>query len=242
VLSGALRSTRTLWWWCAALAIAWALKHHYSVADARDLNWMLRPIVTLLQIITRNGYSLSEAGEWYCEAAGVVLVKACAGINFMIMSFLGWCWLLGPAAGPAARRPRIIAWPLWLSSALVLSWACAVLANTVRILLLLQVGTRLDVALGHDNAHRLIGLAVYLPALSVQLLLAGRERRGRALQLAAALYALLMIVTPLLTGQAMRNLVLFGQHTLLVLACALPLAATGYWMSRRRLTAGRRQL
>ncbi len=101
------RHGATLCWWSIALAIAWALKHHYSVASAAELGWMLRPLARLLQFVSGHDFNQAPGGEWYSASAGIVLIKACAGINFMLMSFLGWCWLAQPAQRAAVRGPPV---------------------------------------------------------------------------------------------------------------------------------------
>jgi exosortase K len=212
--------------------LTWALKHHYSVADATGLGWMLRPVALLLQLTTGEAFSVTAAGEWRSPAAGIVLVKACAGINFMIVSLLGWCWLLRPASPRARAWPRwlrLLEWPLLFAGTLALAWGTAILVNVARILLALAVGHGLEeLAGGAVPAHRLIGLAVYLPALTAQMLLASREQRGAALLFAATLYLALMLVVPMLTGQAWLQPRLFAGHAAMVIAAVLALAAIGY--------------
>ena len=109
-------------WWPLAVGIAAALKWHFSVAAASELVWMLRPLSLLLQLLTGWHFRPNADGEWQSFDAGIVLVKACAGINFMVLSLLGWCWMLRPhvdgasgaasarRAAPPARAAR--AWPL----------------------------------------------------------------------------------------------------------------------------------
>jgi exosortase K len=232
------RHGATLRWWSMTLALAWVLKHHYSVASAAELGWMLRPVALLLQLASGHGFSQAPGGEWYSADAGIVLIKSCAGVNFMLMSFLGWCWLMQPAqrsvAGrsPAAQWPRL-RWPLRLGAALALAWLTALLVNVVRILLATAAGPALGAGLGEGDAHRLIGLLVYLPALAAQMLLAGRAQRGPATVFATAIYVALMLVTPLLTGSALLQPRLYASHALMLLLVAVPLLAWGLQQWRR---------
>ena len=80
----------------------------------------------------------------------------------------------------------------------------------------------------------MIGLLVYLPALSLQLVLADRRHWRRALLLGVTLYAALMLVLPLLTGNARLTSPGYWQHAGMVLpllAMAALAARLGY---RRR--------
>ena len=238
------RHGATLCWWSLALAVAWALKHHYSVATAAELGWMLRPVAGLVTLATGQPFSRGAGGEWVSADAGVVLVKACAGVNFLVMSFLGWCWLFAPegahaavagSTAPAWPRPRRVPpWWLRLAAALALAWGCALLTNAARIVAALAFGHALGTALGPGAAHRLIGLVIYLPALGAQLWLAGGAARGRALMAAAVLYAALMLVTPLVTGNAWQAPARYAAHALMLALALVPLWLWGLRLHRRR--------
>ena len=218
-----------LLWWSLAVAVAAALKFHFSVAAASELQWMLRPLALLLQAIAGWRFERNAAGEWFSVAAGIVLIKACAGINFMVLSFAGWCWLWQPLPGVCERR---VAWlpALRLGRALACAWATALLVNALRILAIVYAQPSFERWLQPAAAHRLLGLLVYLPALGLQWRWMDRERPGRALVIAAALYVALMLVLPLLTGQAAANRGAYLEHCLVVLALLLPpLLLTGMW-------------
>lgn len=230
---------RLLWWLFAAL-IAWALKRHYSLANTDELRWMLQPVALLLEAVTGNRYEASVEGEWYSATAGILLVKGCAGLNFMIMSFVGWCWLARPARFERLTPTALVEWPALLAMALVMAWAAAVGVNVLRILAAMSVGPALAGWLGAEQAHRLLGLLIYLPALSVQLVLGDRRNPGAAVLMAVATYLGLMLVTPLLTGRALSDPAPFLAYALLVLGVAAPLGAWG--MIRARRDARRQEL
>jgi exosortase K len=233
---------QALWLWIAATALgAVALKAEYSAASAAQLGWMLRPVAWMLQGLLRLPFHLTPAGEWQCDAAGIVLVKACAGINFMVMSFLGWCWLGKPVGTVRMNGALWWRWSLRLAGALVAAWLVAVLVNATRILVLIAVGPALDSWLGTAMAHRLIGLAVFLPALTAQLLIGERQLRGQAAVVAGALYLLVMIATPLLTGEAMTHATRYREHALTLLTVIAPLLLWGvlsWFRHRARLARG----
>jgi exosortase K len=215
-----------LLWWSLALGIAATLKWYYSVAAVTRLGWMLEPITLLLRLLTGWHFRANAEGEWQSFDAGIVLVKACAGINFMIMSLLGWCWLICPRERILKRTALLIEWPLLLIGALVFAWLTALIVNTLRIIAVVHLQPSLEHWLAPAAAHRLLGLMIYLPALSAQLLLSEWRRRDRALLVVCAIYAGVMLMVPLLTGNALSNPALYGEHALLLLCILIPVALT----------------
>jgi exosortase K len=213
----------TLAWWSLAAGLAAALKACFSAAAASELEWMLRPVSLLLRIVAGWKFQQNDAGEWYSLEAGIVLVKACAGINFMIMSLLGWCWLARPRYTTRLQHATF-EWPLLLGSSLVFAWAAALFVNTLRILAIVQLQPTLEHWLLPDDAHRLLGLVVYVAALNLQLLVFDTRRWKAALLVACALYASIMLVVPLLTGNASANPALYLRHALTSLGVLLPFA------------------
>ena len=76
---------KVLAWWVAVLSVALAIKHHYSIATAADLDWMLRPLSLLLEWLSGHTFHRNGLNEWVSESADVRLVKACAGINLSLI-------------------------------------------------------------------------------------------------------------------------------------------------------------
>ncbi len=217
------------------------LKWHFSVAAASELVWMLRPLSLLLQLLTGWHFRPNADGEWQSFDAGIVLVKACAGINFMVLSLLGWCWMLRPRASdtpadwraaPGARAlrvwPLVLEWPALLCTAGVFAWLTALSVNALRILAVVHLQPSLEQWWDPPQAHRLIGLLVYLPALSLQLVLADRQHWRRAVLAGCGLYAALMLLMPLLTGNARLTSPTYWQHAGIV----LPVVAAAALLSR----------
>lgn len=186
-------------WWSLAVGLASALKWHFSAAEAAEIGWMLQPLALLLRLVASWHFQRTPDGEWASADAGLVLVKACAGINFMTLSFLGWCWLARPrgAAARVTAATTLLEWPALLGGALVLAWMTALAVNLLRIVAIVRAQHLLEAWLPPEQAHRLIGIAVFLPALGLQWLLCEPQRPARALLAAAGTYALLLLGLPL---------------------------------------------
>lgn len=220
-------------WWSLVLMTAATLKYFYSVAAVTQLGWMLEPITLLLRLLAGWHFTLNSNGEWLSVDAGIALVKACAGINFMIMSLLAWCW----AIRPRERTPQyslLVEWPLLLAVALILAWFAALTANTMRIWVVVQAQPMLERWFTPESAHRTLGLLVYLPALCMQVLLTEWRRRDRALLIVCAIYAGVMLAVPLATGNAMADLALYAEHAALVMGALMPLALGAIVLHPRR--------
>ena len=88
------------------------------------------------------------------------------------------------------------------------AWTTALLANSLRILVAMNLP-------GHGaGLHRLIGMLIYVPLLSLQLHLGDRETGKAALAGPVILYLLLMAVVPVLTGNAFNSPGVVIQHLL----------------------------
>lgn len=213
----------TLVWWSLVAGMAAALKGYFSAAAASELEWILRPVSWLLRLVAGWNFEQNELGEWYSLDAGIILVKACAGINFMILSFAAWCWIARPLERSSWRQVAF-EWPVLLGSSLVFAWGTALAVNTIRVLAIVHWQPALEQWLPADEAHRLLGLTLYITALNLQLLLFDRRRWQRTVLITCGLYAVLMLVVPLLTGNAAANPALYFRHLLTSMAVLLPLS------------------
>jgi exosortase K len=214
-------------WWLLAASIAAALKWHFSAAESAQLGWMLRPLALTLQWLTGWQFLQTPEGNWFSRDAGIELVKACAGINFMTMSFLGWSAILVPHTVREHVSELLGEWLLRLAAALALAWITAVLVNTLRVIAVVTWQPTLQQWLAPAAAHRLIGLLIYLLALTLQLMRGNPRRLASAAVVGASLYIAVMVLVPLLSGHAAAHGALYREHALLVVAIALPLLVAG---------------
>jgi exosortase K len=195
---------------------------------------MLQPLALLLRLLTGWHFQQTPVGDWASHDAGIVLVPACAGMNFMIMSFVGWCWLFRPQRPVQRTADAAVEWPLLLAAALLLAWIAALFVNSLRVLAIVAWQPLLQQWLDASQAHRLIGLLTYLTALTAQLMLVGRRRWYQAALIGPSLYVAMMLIVPLLTGNASMKTAAYREHALIVLALVLPVALLGwYWRWRQ---------
>jgi len=221
--------------WFAAILAAYVLKRFYSQASAGDLAWILAPTARLVGWMRGETLIAGPAG-WAPAGGSYVIAPACAGVNFMILaltvSVLGFSHRL---ASPGRR----LAW--WLGS-LAGAWALTVAVNTLRILAaveLYRVGP--PWGLTAEQAHRLLGIAVYLGGLwclyrGLERLTGGRSGTG-AVWLVAALYLGMTVVTPLLNG--VRPDGRYAEHAMMVLLVTI--AMIGLSFLGRRYVLRRRE-
>jgi len=206
---------RMLCWWLAVLTVALLIKRHYSIASAADLDWMLRPLALLLEWASGHAFQQDALHEWVSPGADVRLVKACAGINFLLMSLLAWAWVFRPSPRANGNPAVWIAgYSALLCTVAASAWITSLLANSLRILVAMHLPEQ------DSGMHRIIGLLVYVPLLSLQLLAGDRKNWKRALAGPVLLYFLLMALVPLLTGNALRSPVLFIEHLFTLAAMA----------------------
>ena len=210
---------QSLLWWLPVTTLALLLKQHYSIANVVELEWILQPLSDLLSLVTGNEFHRDTNGEWVSIAADVRLVKSCAGVNFMLMSLLAFAWSFRP---DPKEKPQFLSlvggYPVLLTAVCIAAWSMTLLANTLRILLAMYLQSDDSVlhVLGIDvsSVHRLIGLAVYLPLLTLQMMPGKRVSKRQIMLVPVLLYAVLMVLIPLLTGNALRNPALFLEHTM----------------------------
>ncbi|HEX7671329.1 MAG TPA: exosortase K, partial [Polyangiaceae bacterium] len=154
------------WSWDAVmgavvLAVAYALKRHYSLASASELAWVLGPTAAVAAALTGSPF-LAERGVGYVSTElHTAIVPACAGVNFLIVALC----TLGFGFVGSFRTVRTKA--LWLPATLVLAYVATVVVNGTRVALGIAVRRSefLGAWLSPAEAHRVLGIAVYLVAL-----------------------------------------------------------------------------
>src|SRR5688572_28607690 len=138
----------TLIYLLAVVAVAGALKWHYSTANVNELRWILAPTAALVQIATGTGFEF-ESYSGYMSADRTFLIAApCAGVNFLIVCFLMLA-VRNFGEGALLRLPSI----------LLAAYGWTVMANTVRIAIALPGAGVRDWA-DAEERHRIEGILV----------------------------------------------------------------------------------
>ena len=237
--------------WGLALLLAMAFKAFYSAVDTSQLQWLLWPLASLLNAVDGFVFEPTATGEWLDADRGLVIVKACAGGNFLIASWLGYLWRwrmrppvsvarsdthLGSGSGLVQRLGLNMKLNMRLGISLALralaaAWVTTLIANTLRILLIAHGQNDLSLTTGLSSAdsHRLIGIVIYFGILTLQL--AGT----RTLLAAPVIYFGIVVLVPWLHGLMAGRGGINASHA--AWTTALPLAAVlcyGLWRLCRR--------
>lgn len=146
-----------------ALLVAWGLKHHYAVASADELGWILMPTARAVGVTTGATFQ-SIPGEGYVSRDRLFAIdKSCAGVNFMIAAFAMTVLTF------YHRITSSLSGAYVLGASLVASYGAAVFVNVVRITIAMWLAAHPHAFSGLSavEAHRLEGIAVYFAGLVV---------------------------------------------------------------------------
>ncbi|HZF14161.1 MAG TPA: exosortase K [Thermoanaerobaculia bacterium] len=193
-----------------AIVAAYVLKLCYSRASAEDLSWILVPTARAVGWLRGETLTFIPGAGWVAPDGAYRIAPACAGVNFMILTFtlsvLGFAHRL---RSPGARL-------LWWWASLGGAYLATIAVNTLRIVAAVELYRLGPVAgMSAGQAHRLLGTVLYLGAegglfLALDRLTArragiggkggGKGGRLSGCLLVAGAYLGLTVVVPLLSG------------------------------------------
>jgi exosortase K len=205
-----------------AVLVAYGGKAFFAAAGAEALGPLLGPTAALAGALAGERFE-HEAGIGYLgRESAIVIAPACAGGNFLLVAFGVLVLCFGPRIGRPARR-----WG-WLLAAAALAYAATIAVNAVRIALALTLREAPLPWLAGAQAHRVLGVAVYLGSLWLLVFAVSRTFARplgalRAVLLPLGAYLALTLLVPYLNGAGARPG--FWQHGRAVLALSLGLAA-----------------
>lgn len=159
-----------------ALVSALALKRRFGTASAEELDWLLAPTTFLVELVTGQHFIPEARVGFVSEELPIVIAPACAGLNFFVIGLLTLAFGFVPKFSSRGAKA------LWLAASPLLAYTATLLANTVRIasaVALHESGVRVPM-LTAAEAHRALGIAIYLPA--AWMLFATAERGLRSLR------------------------------------------------------------
>ena len=212
----------------AVLLCAVAVKLHYSAADADQLRWILAPTAAAVGVVSGARFEFEPHSGYVNGDRSFVIAASCAGVNFLITSFL-----MLSLRRLWGGRSKETAWR-FIPCAALAAYLATLAANAVRISAALSTRGLPPVVgwLSPGGLHRLEGIFIYFGALL--LLFAAAEKvsaeggpsSGPASGLfRRPLFPLLIyyattLGVPLLNG-AYRRGADFWEHTLFVLLIPL---------------------
>jgi exosortase K len=206
----------------ATLAFAYASKAWYAGADADALAWILGPTAWLVEAFSGHVFEAERGMGYLSRELAFLIAPVCAGVNYFVIAFTTLA--LGFAPRRSAAAPQVG----WLLGAAALAFAATLVVNATRITLALGLqGASLPGWLSAEEAHRLLGVLVYLGALlvlvvGVSRLVARRPDAGAVAWLACGLYLAVTIGVPWLGGAGGEPG--FGDHARSVAAATLAMA------------------
>jgi exosortase K len=203
------------------LGLDYALKSFASQAGARELDFLLAPTAALVGALTGHDFSAESGAGYTSRELFVVIAPACSGMNFAIIAFTALAvTFVGRLRGALAKMG-------WVMCSAPVAYVATIVANSLRITLGLGAGRSIAAAgwLSHAEAHRALGILVYLGCLLGLHALASAAfgRRPGSAVVPLATYVGVTVLAPLLHG-AFRDPAFFG-HAGVILGTAGALAA-----------------
>ena len=210
-----------------ALLLALGVKAFYSRAGASQLAFILAPSCWLAAHLGGLDLVAEQGAGYISHAHRMVVGPACAGVNFLIISFLAVFLSRRMAGVRDGIRGLLIA--------IAAAYVATILTNGLRIILaahLFQLG-----GAGWftpERIHRLAGVLIY--CVAVVALCRTLTPGGGSLIVPLACYVGVAIGLPLLNGAGRNRL--FVEHALVVTAVSLlVLAAVRAAAARRRIAS-----
>lgn len=225
-------SRRTIWsaQLVTVLLCALALKLYYSTATPDELRWILAPTTLLVSLLSGKSFEFESLTGYMSSDRLFVIAAPCAGINFLITSFvmlsLRRLWRDGVQS---------ISWR-FIPVAAVLAYAATLIANTTRIWIALNP-VRVS-WLTANQLHRLEGILVYFGFLLLLFMLTERSISVKRFLFPLSIYYAITLGIPLASGNWQQSAV-FSEHFafVLVLPLILILPLAGFTSIGRRLNA-----
>ena len=222
-------SRRTIWsaQLLVLLLCALALKFYYSTATADELRWILAPTTVLVSLLSGKSFEFESLTGYMSSDHTFVIAAPCAGVNFLITSFV----MLG-----LRRLWRDgVSWR-FIPVAAVVAYASTLVANTMRIWIALHP---VKVSwLTATQIHRLEGIVVYFGFLLLLFMLTERSTSVKRFLFPLLIYYAATLGIPLITGH-WQQYAEFWEHFafVLVLPLILMLPLAGFNSIGKRLNA-----
>ncbi len=167
---------RAVWNRCAQLVVVLlcvlALKLYYSTASPNELRWILAPTTVLVELVSRTPFEFESHAGYISKDRTFLIAASCAGVNFLITSFL-------MLSLRKLWRERVQKTPWrFIPAAALVAYLATLVVNTVRISFALQL-QQLPLGfswLSRNQLHRFEGIFVYFGFLLLLFMVS--ERMG----------------------------------------------------------------
>jgi exosortase K len=207
---------------------------YYSTASPEQLRWILAPTTQLVELISRRSFSFESHAGYLSSDRTFLIAGSCAGVNFLITSFL-MLSLRRLWNNSSQRRLGRFDW-LFIPVAALSAYVATLVANTVRICVALQMREmhwEID-GLSANQLHRFEGIFVYFGFLLLLFIVTDRRREEvelsrpswlRELVFPLSIYYLTTLGIPLANIAYHRGSVAsdFWEHSLFVVLTPIPL-------------------
>jgi exosortase K len=229
---GAKTDFKSNWNRIAQLAVvlfcALTLKLYYSTATPNQLRWILAPTTILVEVVSGTRFEFESHAGYMSSDHTFLIAASCAGVNFLITSFL-----MLSLRKLWRERSLNTSWRL-IPSAALFAYVATLVANTVRISTALRLRRMpLELSwLSPDQLHRLEGIFIYFGFLMLLFIVGEKMSSEKAAYASTtrwfvrqALFPLVIYYTttlgiPLANG-AFRQGADFWEHSLFVLLTPL---------------------
>jgi exosortase K len=226
---------KTLWSAQLFLVVlcALALKLYYSTATPDELRWILAPTTVLVELLSGKSFAFESYTGYMSSDHTFVIAAPCAGVNFLLTSFLMLAlrrlW---------RERFESVSWRI-IPMAAGIAYITTLVANTVRICVAL-LGVEIS-WLNANQLHRLEGILVYFGFLLLLFMLTeplDRAKRSRwLLVFPLVIYYTTTLGLPLANG-AWQQGAAFWEHFAFVLV--LPLILVLPFVARNMIYRNRK--
>lgn len=158
-----------------AFVAAYFLKRHYSTADVDDLMWILQPTAVVVEWMTGLDFFMESGTGYVNHSTMVIIAKACAGVNFFIISFCMSSFEILP-------HIRVVKFKCISMIGIATGmFIITVIVNAIRISVSIYLLTH-PVNIGwltQSRLHRIEGIAVYFICLWLIFILIQKIRNHR---------------------------------------------------------------
>jgi exosortase K len=156
---------------CAA-----AVKLYYSTTSVNQLRWILAPTTAFVELVSGARFEFESHAGYMSSDRSFVIAASCAGVNFLITSFL-----MLSLRKLCRDRSLDTAWR-FIPWAALCAYLATLVANTVRISTALRV-RRMPIEMGwlsQNQLHRFEGIFIYFGFLLLLFTVNERMSSGNA--------------------------------------------------------------